>query len=228
VATFSGFPRDAFQFLHELSTEMNREWFEANKARYQAVWVEPMQALADDVAAALGKAYAPLKAKLKAPKVFRIYRDVRFAKDKSPYKTHVAMAIGTAAGRTALYMHLGLEEDFAGAGAYYFEPPELPKWRKLVAAERSGAELTALVGKLRKAGYAVGGHEDFVRVPKPFAADHPRADYLRMRGLTVAFPAIPKGLVHDKGFAKWLVGHAAKSAPLVAWLGKHVPSRAKE
>ena len=91
AAKFIGFDRDAMQFLHELTVEMNREWFEANKARYQMRWVEPMAALLGEVAGRLAKVYAPVK--LGPPKLFRIYRDTRFSKDKSPYKTHVAGAI---------------------------------------------------------------------------------------------------------------------------------------
>src|SRR6476469_7272717 len=104
---FAGFERDAMQFLHELSVEMNREWFEANKARYQARWVEPMTALLGDVAARLAKTYAPIK--LQPPKLFRIYRDTRFSKDKSPYKTHVAGRIGLREGCSALYLHVGID-----------------------------------------------------------------------------------------------------------------------
>src|SRR6266850_6243211 len=85
---FAGFERSAPQFFHELAAEMNREWFEANKARYLAQWVEPMTALLTEVGAKLANAYAP--AKLAPPKLFRIYRDTRFSKDKTPYKTHVA------------------------------------------------------------------------------------------------------------------------------------------
>src|SRR5262245_57566538 len=100
--TFTGFDRDAMQFLHELALEMNREWFEANKPRYQKVWVEPMTALLETVAAKLAKAYAPIK--IGKPKLFRIYRDTRFSKDKSPYKTHVAGSVPLRDNASALYL----------------------------------------------------------------------------------------------------------------------------
>src|SRR5215208_4682177 len=73
---FAGFAKDAMGFWHELASEMNRDWFIANKARYEAQWVQPMQALLDDVARRLARAYRPLA--LGAPKVMRIHRDVRF------------------------------------------------------------------------------------------------------------------------------------------------------
>jgi uncharacterized protein (DUF2461 family) len=194
-AKFGGFDRDALQFLHELTVEMNREWFEANKARYQARWVVPMTALLLDVSSRLAKRYAPIK--LQPPKLFRIYRDTRFSKDKSPYKTHVAGAIH-------------LRENCSA------------RWRKLVAADKTGKEIAAIVSKQRKHGYEVGGHDDYKKVPKGFAPDHPRAELLKLRGLTGGFPPIPKGLLHKPAFAEWLVAHATAMAPLVTWLYRNV------
>jgi uncharacterized protein (TIGR02453 family) len=219
--TFTGFPRDAPQFLHELTAEMNRAWFEANKQRYQEVWVAPMAALLDDVASKLAKAYSPVK--LGKPKLFRIYRDTRFSSDKSPYKTHVAGSIPLAKGvSSALYIHLGLEEEFIGVGTYYFEDKQLAKWRKLVAADKTGKQIAQIVHKLRKSGYVVGGHEDYKRVPKPYAEDHPRAEFLKMRGLTGGFPDIPRGLLHDRKLADWLVRHGKATAPMVRWLATNL------
>lgn len=220
MTAFTGFDRDAVQFLHELSLEMNREWFEANKDRYKRVWVEPMTALLDHVRTKLAKAYAPTK--LGPPKLFRIYRDTRFSKDKSPYKTHVAGSIPLRANCSALYFHVGLDEEFVGCGTYFFDDKELPRWRKLVAADKTGKDIEAILKKLHKRGYAAGGHDDYKKVPKGFAPDHPRAALLRMRGLTGGFPEMPKGLLHKRGLADWLVKHASATAPMVSWLHRHV------
>ncbi len=224
---FTGFEKDAIQFFHELSLEMNRDWYEANKQRYAERWVQPMTALLETVAARLAKTYAPLE--IGAPKLFRIHRDVRFSKDKTPYKTHCAGMLPLHQGKkpveggcTVLYLHLGVEDEYVGAGTYFFDDKQLPRWRKLIAAPKSGAEIAALVTKLRKAGYEVGGHEDYKKVPKGFDPDHPRADFLRMRGLTAAFPEIPRGLVHKAKFADWIVEHSKKVAPLVTWLYRNV------
>ncbi len=231
--TFVGFDRDAMGFLHELAIEMNKDWFEANKARYQRVWVEPMTALLEHVAGKLAKAYAPVK--LGAPKLFRIYRDTRFSKDKSPYKTHVAGQLPLSrqksvmaakqpidGGCSALYIHLGVDEEYLGVGTYFFDPAELPRWRKLVAADKTGKPLAQLVGKLRRAGYRVGGHEDYKKVPKPYAEDHPRGEFLRMRGLTGGLPEIPRGMLHRAELADWLVGQLRPTVPLVRWLYQHM------
>ena len=68
----------------------------------------------------------------------------------------------------------------------------------------------------------VGGHDDYKKVPRGFDADHPRAELLKLRGLTGSFPEIPAGLIGKPGFADWLIKHAKAMAPLVIWLHRHV------
>ncbi len=225
AARFTGFDQTAMQFWHELAAEMNKDWFVANKQRYEALWVEPMTALLGEVAQQIAPAYRPLK--LGAPKVLRIYRDVRFAKDKTPYKTHIGAVITVAGksvgegGNAAMYLHFGIDEEFVGVGLYRFDAAKLAKWRKAVAG-KPGAELALRVARLRKAGYEVGGHDDYKKVPTGFAADHPRAEFLKMKGLTGGFPEIPRGLFHKPGLVPWLVKHGKAVAPLVLWLHRNV------
>jgi len=224
-ARFTGFARNAMQFWHELAAEMSKEWFVANKERYETEWVAPMTALLGSVAPKLAPAYKPLV--LGVPKVMRIYRDVRYSKDKAPYKTHIGAVLTVAGkavgegGNAALYVHLGVDEEFVGVGCYQFDAGRLAKWRKAVGG-KPGEALQPLVAKLRKAGYVVGGHDDYKKVPKGFDADHPRAEFLKMKGLTGGFPEIPAGLIGKPGFADWLIKHARAMAPLVIWLDRHV------
>jgi uncharacterized protein (TIGR02453 family) len=225
LASFAGFDRNAMQFWHELAAEMSREWFSANKARYEEQWVAPMAALLTRAAAGMASAYKPLA--LAAPKVLRIHRDVRFAKDKTPYKTHIGGVILVAGhslaegGNAALYVHLGLDDEFIGVGCYQFDATRLARWRKAVAG-KAGAALQTLIEQLRAAGYRVSGHDDAKRVPKGFDEGHPRAALLKMRGVTCVFPEVPKGLLHQPGLAEWLVTHGRATAPLVSWLQRHV------
>lgn len=223
--TFAGFPPQAMQFWHELAAEMNRDWFVANKARYETEWVEPMTALLGEVKTRLAKAYKPMK--LGEPKVMRIHRDVRFSNDKAPYKTHIGGVITVAdkklaaGGNAALYIHIGLDEEFVGVGLYFFDAKQLAKWRKAVVG-KPGGELEKIIAKLRAAGYSVGGHDDYKRVPKPYDPEHPRGALLKMKGLTGGFPAIPRGMLHEARLATWLAEHGAATAPLVTWLQKTV------
>jgi uncharacterized protein (TIGR02453 family) len=222
--TFAGFDKNAMQFWHELASEMSKEWFTENKQRYDTLWVQPMTALLEEVADRLAKVYKP---DTLAPKVMRIHRDVRFSKDKAPYKTHIGGVITVADkslaanGHAAMYLHLGIDEEFVGVGCYMFDAQQLPVWRNQVAGKR-GEQLAKLVKTLRAKRYVVGGHDDYKKVPKPFEPDHPRAEFLKMRGLTGGFPAIPKGLLHKPKLADWLVEHGTAMAPLVRWLNDHI------
>jgi uncharacterized protein (TIGR02453 family) len=225
---FTGFARNAMQFWPELAAEMSKDWFAANKERYETEWVAPMTALLGEVARRLAPAYKPLP--LSPPKVMRIHRDVRFSKDKAPYKTHIGAVIAVAGkqagpkvgptGNAAMYVHLGLEEQFVGVGCYRFEDAQLAKWRKAVAG-KPGEALQLLITRLRKAGYEVGGHDDYKKVPRGFAPDHPRAELLKVKGLTASPGEIPAGLLRKPAFADWLVKHGTAMAPLVIWLHRN-------
>src|SRR5262249_1675836 len=151
---FTGFDNQAMQFWHELAAEMSKDWFVANKQRYEARWGAPMAALLGDGGRRLAPAYKPLA--LSPPKVMRIYRDTRFSKDKAPYKTHIGAVITLAGksvgegGNAAMYVHLGTEEEFIGVGCYQFDADKLAKWRKAVAG-KPGQAPAHLIAKLPKA-----------------------------------------------------------------------------
>jgi len=222
---FRGFDRGAMQFWHELASEMSRDWFAANKHRYQSLWVEPMLALLRAVARGLAPAYRPIA--LGEPGVLRIYRDLRFSRDKRPYKTHIAGLIRLAgdavaeAGIAALYLHLGLDEEYVGVGCYQFDQARTARWRRAVVGA-PGAALLRILASLRRKGYEAGGYEHYARVPKGFAPDHPRAELLKYKGLICRFPAIPAGLLRKPELARWLLGHARATAPLVIWLRRQL------
>lgn len=224
VPRFAGFTRDAPRFFHELAVEMNRDWFVAHKAEYEALWVAPMTALLAEVGAGLAATYRGLK--LAPPRLFRIQRDVRFAKDKSPYKTHCAGLVSVGDGPAmetgaAVYLHLGLEE-YAGAGHYGFTADQLTRWRKVVAAERTGAEVARAIAAARAAGQTLEAQEVLARAPRGLDPDHPRAELLRHKGCVLGFPAIPRGLIHKPALVGWLVEQAERAAPVVRFCQRHV------
>jgi uncharacterized protein (TIGR02453 family) len=183
-----------------------------------------MTALLDEVRGKLATAYKGIP--LADPKVFRIHRDVRFGKDKTPYKTTIGALLSTGQGPVmasgaAVYVQLGLEE-YAGAGFYVFTPEQLARWRKKVAADRPGKELAALVAAAGKAGLGLDAHDVLARVPRGLDPEHPRAELLRHKGCVLGFPPIPRGLIHKPGFSTWLAEQAARAAPVVRWVQKHV------
>ena len=163
-------------------------------------------------------------AALDPPKVFRIHRDVRFSRDKAPYKTNIGGFLPIAGrgssgvpGPVALYVQLGTE-NYVGAGNWIMEPAQLAAYRAALLDERRGGELTKLLAKLGKAGFAVGSHDALKKVPRGFAPEHPRAELAKRKGLVVAFPELPLDLLTSRELVDWLARNARSAAVLVEWL----------
>ena len=218
--TFEGFADAEGRFFKTLAKNQKREWFQAHKGEYVEGWEQPMQALLDESVRALDRAYPDCE--LEPPKIFRIYRDVRFAKDKSPYKTHIGgylpmLGKNPMGSPTALYVQVGTET-FAGAGQYSMDGPSLAKYRAAVLEAKRGAELGRMLGKREAKGYSVSAMETRKKVPKGVDPEHPRAELLKHKGLVLMFPAPPKGLIAKRTFLEWTVTHAKAVAPVVRWL----------
>ncbi|HTQ02544.1 MAG TPA: DUF2461 domain-containing protein [Polyangiaceae bacterium] len=223
MGAFTGFPDADGKFFKALAKKNERAWFLAHKAEFETGWNEPMKALLGELREAIDGAYPHTD--LGEPKVFRIFRDVRFSKDKSPYKTHIGGYIPLArhAKTTtdlpmACYVHIGAGETFAAAGHYMMEKESLERFRKAVADDKRGKALVGILAALAKKGFVAETHERSKRVPKGFPPDHPRAELLTYKGLTVGFPAIPKALFTSSKLVKWLAAACKTSAPLVEWL----------
>jgi uncharacterized protein (DUF2461 family) len=92
------------------------------------------------------------------------------------------------------------------------------KYRAAVADAKRGRELDKLLLALTKKGFEVESHSSYQRVPKGYDPEHERAEHLKRKGLTVSFPAMPKGLLTTKKLVPWLVTNAKAAAPLVEWL----------
>jgi uncharacterized protein (TIGR02453 family) len=220
---FEGFADDGAKFFRALAKNQNREWFHEHKAEFEEGWNTPMKLLLAEVKGSIDATY--VHCELGEPKVFRIFRDVRFSKDKSPYKTHIAGIIPVARrGKKvtdlpmALYFHVGAKEIFGAAGHYQMEPDSLSRFRAAVADEARGRELERILASLAKKGFPADKHEGFKRVPKGFAQDHARAELLKRRGLVVEFPALPSALLADARLGKWLAGACKTAGALVEWL----------
>ena len=217
---FSGFPKEQIAFFKQLAAKQDREWFKQNKDRYLTLAERPMKELFEDLQPALARQYQGFA--LAPPKHFRIYRDVRFSKDKSPFKTHVAAMIGLRGGEeegapAALYMHLGLE-DFAGAGHWHLPTDKLERYRKLVGDDKTGREVRKRIEVLKKKGFKIESFEATKRLPPGFAPDHPRAELLKLKGLGISFPSIPAAIRFSPKLAAWLTARSREAATLVTWL----------
>jgi uncharacterized protein (TIGR02453 family) len=223
MTAFKGFADAEGKFFKALAKKNERDWFQGHKADFEEGWNTPMKLLLAEVKETIDGAYA--HSDLDEPKVFRIYRDVRFSKDKSPYKTHIGGYIPLKRGGKkatdlpmALYFHVGATETFGAAGHYMMEPESLARFRAAVANEKRGKELEKILTSLAKKGFVADSHESLKRVPKGYPPDHPRAEMLKRKGLTVGFPDVPKGMLATPKLSKWLADGCKTAAPLVEWL----------
>ncbi len=222
---FTGFSDGKRSFFRKLAKNQTREWFAAHKDEYVEGWQRPMEALLADVRAKVDDDFPYCD--LAEPKVFRIHRDTRFAKDKTPYKTYVAgmiMARGRGGSNVtevpaALYVGVGVgDDDLTAHGQYAMAPAQLQRFRAALLDDARGAELAKLTKALEKAGFRLGAAETLKKVPRGVDPDHPRAELLRHKGLVAMGPAIPDELLTSPKLVDHLAKQTRKAAALVSWL----------
>jgi uncharacterized protein (TIGR02453 family) len=223
LAPFDGFADPDATFFRKLARNQNREWFQAHKGEYEDGYVAPMTALLEEVRPRIAPFFD--RYDVGGPKIFRIYRDVRFSKDKTPYKTHIGgylpLVSGTkASGRwelpVPLYVQLGAET-FVGAGSYMLAPEQISHLRSAIDDAQRGVALVKLCDKLAKAGYAISG-EALKTVPRGYDPEHPRAEWLKRKSLTIDSPPLPRDLLGSRRLIDWLVKATKPVAPLMIWL----------
>ena len=188
--TFPGFPKDLFRFLTELKQNNNRDWFNDNKARYRASVVEPVCAFVEAMDSRLKtiSEYYYGDPRAHGGSMFRIYRDTRFSKDKTPYKEHVGCHFRHSAGRDAhapgFYLHLEPKQVFFGGGIWCPPNPVLHKIRTAIATKPSLWEkIIYSKSFVRRFGPVQG--DKLKRPPKGFAKDHPQIEQLKFKSFYV-------------------------------------------
>ena len=146
----------------------------------------------------------------------RINRDIRFSKDKSPYKDHLDLWFWTGDRKgwdsSGFFFRLEADRLLLGAGMHRFEADALARYRAAVLDERKGAALAATIAKIRKAGYEVGT-ESYKKVPSGVPADHPRSPLLRHGGLHAGWEGKPPAVLEKSAFVDFVAKHFAAVAP---------------
>lgn len=219
---FAGFPKDALRFLRELKKNNDRAWFAANKERYDQHVKEPMQTLLAGLATRLHPVDPEIVIEPKKA-MYRIYRDVRFSADKSPYKAWTAAAF-TYRGfdrknDAAFYFHITPDELGVGGGLYAPMGDRLKNIRKSIDAD--AAPLHAILKhKMFKRYFGELGGEELARVPQGYDKDHPEADLLRKKQF-LCWQTLPVSLVSEAALLDKLSGHFSAMAPFVRWLVDH-------
>jgi uncharacterized protein (TIGR02453 family) len=201
---FRGWTGDFQGFFMGLKVDNSKAYFQAHRRQYEEDVKAPMLALLEDLEPEFGHA-----------RLSRPNRDIRFAADKSPYKTNIY------ADSPGGYVALDADGLVAAGGRYMVEGEQLAHFREAVAADRSGKELAAIVAALRKGGYEIGGLE-LKRVPSPYPQDHPRAELLKHKRIIYSKtwpvgPWIATAKARDRVAQAWRDGDALNS-----WCAKHM------
>jgi uncharacterized protein (TIGR02453 family) len=200
-------PPQAIEFLHELEDNNDRDWFRANRARYDAHLVEPGRALAASVA------------HLGEPRFFRPYNDARF-QNRPPIKEQLGIAIGYGAAG-GYYVELSLDGLLLGAGLHHPANDQLERFRAALDDDRRAKAFERAVRKARSAGLEMI-EPALKRAPRGYPADHPRIEHLKRKHVTV-FARHPIGpWLHEPRCAALVRTQLDATRALVAWLTDHV------
>jgi uncharacterized protein (TIGR02453 family) len=206
---FAGFGEGAVEFYDGLLADNSKAYWTDHRELYERDVLEPMQALV----AALEPEFGP-------GKVFRPYRDVRFSRDKSPYKTACGATVGP------FYVQVSAEGLMAAGGGYRWEPDQVARFRAAVDDDRRGADLEARLARLTAvevhgARPVLAGDRLATR-PRGTAPDHPRLELLRYRSLYAHLRWEPDDALHGPVTAERVAAAWRAIRPLTDWLGEHV------
>jgi uncharacterized protein (TIGR02453 family) len=188
TTTFTGMPDEGLAFLEDLEERNTKDFFDANKAVFTEQVQAPFTALVEAAAARLRRSVPDLG----QPKVFRIYRDLRFSRDKTPYKTSMSASVpsrpreedGGPGVATGFYVNVGPAGLYTASGLYHPDRADLQRVRAAIADPDTGPELEAILR--RAAGKGLEPWLDpLQRMPRPWPADHPRAGLLKARSLVL-------------------------------------------
>lgn len=202
---FRGWKVEALEFFEGLEADNSKAYWQRNKDVYERLVRAPMEELLAELEPDWGEG-----------RIFRPYRDIRFSRDKSPYKTAIGAMVGPG------YVQLSAEGLAAGCGMWEMAPDQLERYREAVADGRSGMRLAKLKADAEAAGLQVVGRDELKTAPRGYPKEHPRIELLRYKGL-VTWRDWPAGA--------WLGTHRARdrvvefleaSRPIDTWLRTHV------
>jgi uncharacterized protein (TIGR02453 family) len=217
----SYFTKAAFTFLKDLKENNEREWFQRNKHRYQDEVRDPAIRFITDFGAHLKTLSEHFRAdpRTVGGSMFRIHRDTRFSKDKTPYKTFIGIQFRHELGKDAhapgYYLHIDRGECFAGAGMWHPDSPSLRKIREAIVDDPDAWKRAAEAEPFVEA-YALEG-DRLKRPPKGFDPEHPLVEDLKRKDF-IGVAKIPQSLIMDPALPEELTKVFRKATPLVQFL----------
>lgn len=224
VTEFNGFPKETIEFYRQLEHNNNRTWFEAHKQEYLEYVQKPSLTFITAMGERL-KAISPMivydTRTNGAGSLMRIYRDIRFSPDKTPYKTNLGIVFWEGEGKKSenpgFYFHVAPYGIGFYSGMYGFNKQMLNAYREAVIDDTLGVELVEMIDKMQSLDYETGG-EHYKRVPRGINPDHPRADLLKYNTLYASITDLNPELMTQPEFMDVAFGHWKNMAPLHRWL----------
>ncbi len=213
--------KDTIEFLKHLAANNDRDWFQANKTEFENAKTD-LRDLSAYLIGEISKFDPQIAHVLPQDCVFRIYRDVRFSKDKSPYKTHLGAYISPG-GRKSMapgyYFHLQPGQSFLAGGKYHPDSSELLKLRNSIVNNTEDF-LNIFADKAYKKAFGEMHGEKLVKPPKGFPADHKAIEYLKLKNFIAYREMFDDELLLSKEFPKLLVSYFKQMQPLIVFLRK--------
>ena len=227
--TFSGFSRGALTFLRQLKKNNKREWFQANRETYDNEVLNPLKLLVEELDVRFGK-FAPEFVGDPKRSIFRIYRDVRFSKDKSPYKTHAASwfkhqnaghGVGseTHGGGAGFYFHLEPGGSLVAGGIWMPPRPTLNQLRDSIAAKPAEFAKSMAAPAFKRRFGELSEEAMLTRLPRGFLPGHPAEQWLRYQSFTV-HAMLGDDEVLDRRLPDRVQKDYTTMLPFVRWLNK--------
>jgi uncharacterized protein (TIGR02453 family) len=211
---FSGFGEHAIDFYDGLVVDNSKAYWDDNREIYNNDVRAPMETLLAELSAEFGGEFGTAK-------VFRPYRDVRFAKDKAPYKTNCGGVIEQGRGGGAYYVEISPAGLRVGGGCFYLESDQIARFRAAIAEELHGPAFEQMVNKLRRTGWEILGQQLKTK-PKGYEADHPRIDLLKHKSLYAARTWEPADFLHERECFTRVRKAWRELRPLNEWARDHV------
>ena len=221
-SSFKGFSPETIGFFLQLNQNNHKTWFDAHRQQYDKAVLNPSRAFVEALGSRL-EAIAPgVHADPRINRsIFRINRDVRFSKDKSPYKTYFSLIFWEGQGPklecSSFYFHVEPPTLLLGAGIYIFPSHILKAYRDAVIDPEQGEALVQAVEAVQQAGYNLDG-KHYKRVPRDYPADHERVELLLYNGLTTGYDTVIPEAFYTAELVDYCFENFLKMLPLHRWL----------
>lgn len=212
------FSPDTLKFLSALKQNNSRDWFNDNKAWYETAWKDPANAFIEAMCFRLQVETDTAH----SAKLFRIHRDVRYSKDKTPYNAHLHILFQCEGSKSGLFFGLQTDRLVLGSGMMAFDAGQLNAYRDAVSGT-PGEVLEALVADCLERGGRMNAPE-LVRVPKPYEKDHSRGDLLRRKSLTVWQDIADPSQVESAELLNLCSSQFLSYRALENWLNRYIPA----